>query len=321
MNLIDSAIGLENKLTETENMTNQQLLEIVTFTDPVCTWCWGSEPVLRKLLVWYGKQIRITPVMGGLVKDIRDFYDSANAIGGDPEKSNAQIARHWVEASAHHGMPVQIEGFRLFSNDTVSTYPQNIAYKAVELCNPELASKFLRRVREASAAEARETGKKEVLIELANEVGIDVSTFIRHLDDDSATQAFRKDLATTQHYGVRSFPTFLVRWGSKELMLRGYQKFENMLAVISSLSEGQVQATPPEKTTEAILNFLGNFGRAATIELASVFDLSLQEWNLVINEPSVQQKVQYLSAGNGGFWVLRAETGVCDPVTRTCAAQ
>lgn len=23
--------------------------------------------------------------MGGLVEDIRDFYDSANAIGGDPE--------------------------------------------------------------------------------------------------------------------------------------------------------------------------------------------------------------------------------------------
>ncbi|MBP2667669.1 MAG: DsbA family protein, partial [Firmicutes bacterium] len=291
----------------------------VAFTDPVCTWCWGSEPVLRKLQVWYGNQIRITPVMGGLVEDIREFYDSANAIGGDPEKSNAQIARHWLDASARHGMPVQIEGFRLFSKDTVSTYSQNIAYKAVELCNSELASKFLRRVREASAAEARETGRREVLIELANEVGVDVAAFISLLDNDSAAQAFRDDLARTRHYGVRGFPTFMVRWGSKELMLRGYQSFNSFSAVISSLSEGQLQATPPEKTTESILNFVENVGRAATVEITSAFELSLQEWESVLNEPSIQQKLQYLPAGNGGFWELRTERGTCDPVTRTCA--
>lgn len=300
-------------------MANQQL-EILAFTDPVCTWCWGSEPVLRKLLVWYGNQIRITPVMGGLVEDIRDFYDNANAIGGDPEKSNAQVARHWVDASVRHGMPVQIEGFRLFSNDMVSTYPQNIAYKAVELCNPELASKFLLRVREASAAEARETGRREVLIELANEVGVDVSAFISHLNDDSAAEAFRNDLATTRHYGVRGFPTFLVRWGTQELMLRGYQSFSSLNAVISSLSEDQVQAVPPEKTTEVILDFLEDHGRATTVEIISVFDLSPQEWESLLNEPSVQQKTQYLPAGNGGFWALRTQRGVCDPATRSCTS-
>jgi len=104
--------------------------------------------------------------MGGLVKDIRDFRDQANDIGGDPEKSNEQIARHWLEASERHHMPVRTEGFRLFSAETFSTYPQNIAYKAVELDDPELALRYLRRMREASAAEARETGRREVLIEL-----------------------------------------------------------------------------------------------------------------------------------------------------------
>lgn len=306
------------KRSKTEFMTNQQQLEILAFTDPVCTWCWGSEPVLRKLLVWYGKQIRITPVMGGLVEDIRHFYDSANAIGGDPEESNAQIASHWVEASVRHGMPVQIEGFRLFSNDTVSTYPQNIAYKAVELCSPELAAKFLRRIREASAAEARETGRREVLIELANEVGVDVADFIIHLDDDSAAQAFRNDLATTRQYGVRGFPTFLLRWEGKELMLRGYQNFNSMRAVISSLAEGRVQASPPEKTAEAILAFLELYGRAATVELTTVFDLSLPEQESLLNALTAQQKIQYLPAGNGGFWTLQAAGAACNPVTGMC---
>jgi len=117
-------------------MKDQPAIEMLAFTDPVCTWCWGSEPVLRKLQAYYGGAVHIRFVMGGLVKDIRAPYDNANDIGGDPERSNAQIARHWLEASARHGMPVRIEGFRLFTADTTSTYPQNIAFKAIDVHRP-----------------------------------------------------------------------------------------------------------------------------------------------------------------------------------------
>ena len=74
-------------------MEKKNTVEMLAFTDPVCTWCWGSKPVVRKLETWYGEHVRIRYVMGGLVKDIRDFYDRANDIGGDPERSNLQIAR------------------------------------------------------------------------------------------------------------------------------------------------------------------------------------------------------------------------------------
>ncbi len=100
-------------------------------------------------------------------------------------------------------VPVRTEGFRLSAADTTSTYPQHIAFKAAEPTDSKLAPRYLRRIREASAAEARETGRKEVLIELANEVGLDVSTFIGHLSDGSAEKAFREDLETTRRYGVR----------------------------------------------------------------------------------------------------------------------
>ena len=72
-------------------MRNQSTLEILAFTDPVCTWCWGSEPVLRKVESWYGGAVRIRQVMGGLVEDIRAFHDRANGIGGDPERTNQQV--------------------------------------------------------------------------------------------------------------------------------------------------------------------------------------------------------------------------------------
>jgi protein-disulfide isomerase-like protein with CxxC motif len=40
-------------------------IELLAFTDSVCTWCWGSEPVLRRLETGYGDSFRIHYVMGG----------------------------------------------------------------------------------------------------------------------------------------------------------------------------------------------------------------------------------------------------------------
>jgi putative protein-disulfide isomerase len=46
-------------------MEDTTLIEIVEFTDPVCTWCWGSESVLRKLETRYEGNIKISFIMGG----------------------------------------------------------------------------------------------------------------------------------------------------------------------------------------------------------------------------------------------------------------
>ena len=54
--------------------TINNVVEIIEFTDPVCTWCWGSEPVLRKLETRFGEQVKISFVMAGLVKDITLFW-------------------------------------------------------------------------------------------------------------------------------------------------------------------------------------------------------------------------------------------------------
>lgn len=59
---------------------NNNIIKVIEFTDPVCTWCWGSEPMLRTLEARYGDQVKVEFIMGGLVEDIREFYDSFNNI-------------------------------------------------------------------------------------------------------------------------------------------------------------------------------------------------------------------------------------------------
>ena len=298
-------------------MTKQKI-EIIEFTDPVCTWCWGSEPILRKLETRYGKQLIVKNIMGGLVKDIRQFYDSGNDIGRDPELSNKQIAKHWLEASSRHGMPVRTEGFQLFTEKDRSTYPQNIAYKAAQMENYELADKFLRRIREASAAEARQTNKQEVLLELASEIGLNLSLFLGHLKDGSAEAAFKEDLYTTQKYGVRGFPSFLVKYGNQEVILRSFQSFESFKAIIESLAGEEIIEHIPTKNKESILDFIKKYGRVAPIEIQVSFDLTESEMNKVIDTLVKEKSCKLTEAGNGYFIEILSNPLSCDEESGIC---
>ena len=140
-------------------------IELISYTDPYCTWCWGSEPILRKIKAIYGDQVRLSFVMGGLVENIDTFYDLHNNIGG-PQKYE-QGAAHWAEASGRHGQPVDNQLIFDLKKDFHSTYPASIAYKAAQMQDRELADKFLRRMREATSAEKMLIHKIEVQVELA----------------------------------------------------------------------------------------------------------------------------------------------------------
>jgi putative protein-disulfide isomerase len=220
--------------------------------------------------------------MGGLVQDITSFYDSYNNIGGDPDRSNKNIARHWVDASARHGMPVKSEGFKLFSKEHPSTYPQNIAYKAAQIQDQALANKFLRRIREASVAEARQTNTTEVLLELASETGLDISRFLDDFTNGAAQKAFEQDLAITAKYGA-GFLLYLLKYGEKEMLIRGYKRYEEFKALIGHLSGGAIQKRPVSSDEGTIMAFITRYGSVAPIEIQMTFDLSNDDFKTVID--------------------------------------
>ncbi len=301
------------------NAARNKMIEIIEFTDPVCTWCWGSEPVLRKLETMFGEQVKISYIMAGLVQDITSFYDSYNDIGGDPDRSNINIAKHWVDASERHGMPVRSEGFKLFSKEHPSTYPQNIAYKAAQMQDQTLANKFLRRIREASAAEARQTNTTEVLLELASETGLDIARFLDDFTHGPAQKAFEQDLAITAKYGARGFPSFLLKYGEKEMLIRGYKRYEEFKALIKHLSGGEIQEHPVQADEGSIMAFIIRYGAVAPIEIQMTFDLGNDDLKTVIDSLLNKQLIQKREAGNGYFISPKVSAAACDPATGVCS--
>jgi putative protein-disulfide isomerase len=295
-----------------------QVLEIIEFTDPVCTWCCGSEPVLRTLETRFGSQLKISYIMGGLVKDITSFYDNYNDIGGDPERSNKNIAKHWVDASNRHGMPVKTDGFKLFSKDQPSTYPQNIAYKAAQMQDEEKANRFLRRIREASAAEAKQTNLTEVLVELASEANLDISLFLDDFTNGKAEKAFEEDLFTTAQYRAHGFPTFLLKYGEKSTLLRGYQNYNNFKAVINQLTNSEVKEVKVLPTEENIIEFINKYNSIAPVEIKMAFDLSEVEFEKIQYSLSEKQLVSKREAGSGYFVSTKNYPMTCDVKAGVC---
>lgn len=291
-------------------------IEVIEYTDPYCTWCWGVEPVLRRIQEAYEDRVVIGFRMGGLVEDIREFYDPFNDIGG--ENWYRQVAEHWLEASRGHGMPVDERIWYDIKNEFRSTYPASIAYKAAELQDADLAKRFLRRMREAAAAERQAIHRPEVQAALAREVGLDHRRLIKDIESGRAEKAFRRDLFECRSRGITGFPTFLLRSrdSDKEVLLRGYQPFEVFELAFRELVGGDLKPRKLEARETSIFAFILKHGKAAPREVAEVF--SLPHGSAMKRLSNLEEKglLMRQRAGNGFFYLPQnrwcgADAGSC----------
>jgi len=277
------------------------ILDVIQYTDPYCTWCWGSEPVMRHIEEAYGNQVRIGFVMGGLVKDVTQFHDPLNRIGG-PGMAE-QVAEHWEEASRRHGMPVDEQVFLDMKDEFRSTWPANIAFKAAQMQNSELANKFLRRMREAAAAERKFVHRREVQSALAQEIGLDHERFITDIDNGTAELAFQRDLEECRDKHVTGFPSFLIRnQEGEEFMFFGFQPFSKFVDLFERLAPGRLIQKAIVVDEENIVDFIRRYGKVAWRELSEVFSLTrgeVDDWTGRLEKKGLITKEK---AGSGWFF-------------------
>jgi predicted DsbA family dithiol-disulfide isomerase len=283
------------------------IVEIVEFTDPYCTWCWGSEPILRKLKWVFGDQIRVSYKMGGLVKDIKEFYDPLNRIGG--EFWYLQVANHWLEASSRHGMPVNTKQFSEYHQEFTSTWPANIATKAAEMQNKELAWKYLRRLREAAAAEARPIHRLEEQLKLAKEVGLDEKKMKEDIESSKAYEEFMKDIGECQKRGITGFPTFLIRRlkDNFETIRVGYMNYSEFKKILEKITNKELKEKKIELSEKEALNFIKHYEKVATQEIAVLFDISKNEAFSFLKSLESKDLIESQKAGNDYFWKMKSK--------------
>jgi predicted DsbA family dithiol-disulfide isomerase len=263
---------------------------LTEFTDPFCTWCWGAEPVLRRIEETYGDQIDTRFVMGGLVADFGSFSDAANGI-----TEPADVAPHWETAARQHGMPVDADIW--LTNPPRSSYPACIAYEAAELQGTDAANRYLRRLREAIATERQNIGDREVLTDLAADVGLDVERFRAAFAGDRARAAFEEDRVHSREQGTTVFPTFRVEAGDDERQLAGSQSFDSLAEAIEAVAP-DLERTPPRPLPK----FVEQYSPVATREVAEVYNLSDDTARLRLEDLASAGRIEESIRGTGSLW-------------------
>jgi protein-disulfide isomerase-like protein with CxxC motif len=274
-------------------------LGITVFADPVCTWCWGSAPILRAIEYRLAEQVEIEYVMSGMIEDIRTFINRRLQIGGDIALSNRNMQKAWVEASVTHGMPVTEHNIRLFSEEHRSTYPQNMAYITAKLCCGDFtdndlsrANRFLRRLQEATAVEGLQTSHIDVISDIAAVEGYSPEDFRQTLNSDAVKKAFAADRERAAIYEVKSLPTILLEYEGRESILRGYTPFEQVMEEIIKLTGGKISSKNCDHCTPTIDNvkkFVQHYRSVYPVEIATVFGLKRKSGRSALNIESYEQ--------------------------------
>ncbi|MBD2754214.1 DsbA family protein [Spirosoma validum] len=293
--LCDPVSGFCEIPAEQEDVSNpvriasaQKFVRIIYFTDPICSSCWGIEPVLRKIKLAYGDWVEIEYYMGGLLPDWS--YNS----GGISKPSD--VASHWDEVSKIYNMP--IDGDVWLEDPLPSSYPPSIAFKAAQMQDKSKAIAFLRAIREMVFLEKKNITRWDHLAQAASRVGLDV---VKLKDDykNGANVLFQSDLDLAKAMGVRGFPSLFV------IDLAGNQEFIYGVKPYQILENSIVKQYPNARAIDYDRHWESLFEKYPTLttrEFAELSDLPTAQSQDLLKELSNQNKLTEYVTKNGSLW-------------------
>ena len=216
---------------------------ITVFTDPMMGLSYESEPIKEKLEASFKDKISFDYVMSLLVKDVSDFMTPQEiSLGREKgiEVYNKRLAQIYKSEEKIGGLPINMEGFALFSPEYPSSLPLNIAYHAAKIVAPEKAYTFLYNLRRATIVETRPTTHTEELCAVAEKTGINRDDFLVAFHGNAAKEALEFDLKRKRSLGIYGLPSYLVEYNGNSLLLRGLANFDNFVQAISEVSGGKI---------------------------------------------------------------------------------
>jgi predicted DsbA family dithiol-disulfide isomerase len=268
-------------------------INILYFTDPICSTCWIIEPILRKLKLEYGKYLNFDYRMGGLLP-------SWNEYNRGKINKPSDAAKHWEEVSTHYQIP--LDGDVWFDDPLSSSFPPSIAFKAAQMQDKKKALTFLRRIKEMVFLEKKNIIKWEYLEEAADKAGLDKKQFLYDYEGE-AEKHFLNDMKLAEKHGVQSFPTFFFSDPSNsEYTIKGYQPYEKFEEIILKL-------VPDAVKEEIVLTgetLFTHFPTMTDKEFAYLSNNVKETSTQILNELFINDDIEKYETKNGNIWKYKA---------------
>jgi putative protein-disulfide isomerase len=178
------------------------------FHDVVCGWCFNISSRLHALADEFDLDIRH-----------RTFVLQASPAEmivrfGPMENAKTEILGHWEACKAASDTPdaFNIKGMRAAPFDYPFGLPGALACKAAEIqAGQDAHWRMFDAIQKAHLTDARNIADREVLAEIAADIGLDVPRFVQTISADSTLSLVEIDRASARRLQVRSVPTIIVR--------------------------------------------------------------------------------------------------------------
>jgi len=178
--------------------------------DPMCSWCWGFRPVWHEVQMALSGKVTIQFLLGGLAPDTQEPM---------PEIIQRSIRSTWKKIQREIPGTEFNYNFWTQCQPRRSTYPACRAVIACRMQQPESEQKMLSAIQQAYYLEARNTSDVEILIDLADKIGLDVQRFTEDIRSESCQNILTGEIQFCRDIGIQSFPGLVLKHGKSYTLL------------------------------------------------------------------------------------------------------
>ncbi|WP_242920214.1 DsbA family protein [Pontibacter liquoris] len=182
-------------------------------TNPMCAWCYGFTPVVRRLrALWHGRlNVRVLP--GNL---------QAHASEPLLPEQKQQLALSWHRVQERTQLPFDYRFF-LQPNFVYNTEPACRALLCVRLLRPVLTLEVLRAMHSAFYADGLDLTDTAVLVRLVGLFGISENLFLTLFESEEIMGQLEEEFDYVAQIGGNRFPSvFLATAHGAELLTQGF---------------------------------------------------------------------------------------------------
>ena len=176
--------------------------ELIYVGDPLCSWCWGFAPSLRKLRLKHPDRFGYRLMVGGL-------RTGSSSLLVD-EQVRSYLAAAWKEVERRSGQPFNHE-FLETADFIYDTEPACRAVVTARHLAPERVFEYNEALQDAFYHRSLDPTKLETFLNIAREQGLPEAAFQTTFHTEEVHRETREDFDKARALGVHGFPTLLVR--------------------------------------------------------------------------------------------------------------
>ena len=196
-----------------EGKTYKVAVKVEYFSDVLCVWAWIAQRRLDELRQHFSSdlelEIHYVNVFGNTKSQIGEKWASRGGFDG--------FGQHVIEAAAPFSNAPVVDSIWQTVRPLSST-PAHIVLKAVEISHSaEAAENFAYKLREQFFTVPLDIGQLEVLLDLADDEGLNVGLINATLNSGSAIAEAMRDYQKAQSQGIKGSPSWVLDSGRQIL--------------------------------------------------------------------------------------------------------